>query len=406
MIKTLIGLRNWLDDRIPLTKVWQEHLSKYYAPKNFNFWYAFGVLSMVVLANQLITGIWLAMFYTPTAEHAFASIEYIMREVPYGWLLRYLHSTGASAFFIVVYLHMFRGLLYGSFKKPRELVWLLGMGLYFLLMAEAFFGYLLPWGQMSFWGAQVITSLFGAIPFVGDHLVTWIRGDYNVSGVTLNRFYAMHIVLVPLLMLFLVFLHIVALHKVGSNNPQGVNIKAYKDVRGVPLDGIPFHPYYTVKDLVVVVIFLILFAATVFFAPEMGGYFLEHANFSQANALQTPSHIAPVWYMTPYYAMLRAVPDKLFGVIVMGAAVVILFFLPWLDRCAVNSIRYRGWMCKLALTIFTISFIELGYLGTLSVTSGRLLAARVFTVLYFLFFFLMPIYTRFDKTKPVPERVK
>ena len=347
-MKTLL---NWVDARFPLVSTWKDHVSEYYAPKNFNFYYYFGSLAMVVLLNQLLTGLWLTMFYTPTAKDAFSSVEYIMRDVNYGWLLRYMHSTGASAFFIVIYLHMFRGLLYGSYQKPRELVWILGVFLFLLLMAEAFFGYLLPWGQMSYWGAQVITSLFGAIPWVGETMTTWLRGDYNISNATLQRFFALHVIGVPLLLLFLVFLHLVALHKVGSNNPEGIEIKKMRDKQGRPLDGIPFHPYYTVKDFFGVLVFLVFFFSVVFFAPEMKGYFLEHANFAPANPLTTPEHIAPVWYMTPFYAMLRAVPDKFFGVIVMGAAILILFFVPWLDNSPVRSIRYKGVLSKIALGI-------------------------------------------------------
>lgn len=403
--KTWKGLLAWTDVRFPLTKLWDEHLAKYYAPKNFNFWYYFGSLALLVLGLQLITGIWLAMSYTPTAEGAFDSVEYIMRDVPWGWLLRYLHSTGASFFFIVVYLHIFRGLLYGSYKKPRELIWLFGMVIFLALMAEAFFGYLLPWGNMSFWGAQVITSLFGAIPFVGESLMEWIRGDYNITGVTLNRFFAMHVVLVPLALLGLVVFHILALHEVGSNNPDGIEIKKHKDAAGKPLDGIPFHPYYTVKDLVGVAVFLVIFAAVVFFFPEMGGFFLEPPNFEPADPLKTPAHIAPVWYMTPYYAILRAIPDKLLGVVTMAGSIGIFFFLPWLDKSPVNSIRYRGLYYKIALTLFVVSFLALGYLGSVPPTPMLTIAARVFSTLYFLFFLLMPIYTRLDKTKPLPERV-
>jgi ubiquinol-cytochrome c reductase cytochrome b subunit len=354
---------------------------------------------------QLLSGIWLAMFYTPTPEGAFASVEYIMRDVKFGWLIRYLHSTGASAFFIVVYLHMLRGLMYGSFKKPRELVWLVGMFIYLVLLAEAFMGYLLPWGQMSFWGAQVITSLFSAIPVIGNDLGMWVRGDFNVSGATLNRFYALHIVGMPLLLLGLVWMHITALHQVGSNNPDGVEIKKYKDDKGHPIDGIPFHPYYTVKDNFGISVFLMVFVFVAFFIPDMGGYFLEHANFSPADPMKTPDYIAPVWYMTPFYAVLRAIPDKLFGVTAMVAAIVVLFFIPWLDRSPVKSIRYRGWKFKLALGLFVVSFVALGYLGTVHVTPVTTLLARIFSVVYFMFFILMPIYTKLDKTKPVPERV-
>ncbi|KTD19682.1 cytochrome b [Legionella londiniensis] len=399
------ALLNWIDARFPLIKTWKEHAAEYYAPKNFNFYYYFGSLAIVVLLNQLLTGLWLTMFYTPTAEEAFSSVEYIMRDVNYGWLLRYMHSTGASAFFIVIYLHMFRGLLYGSYQKPRELVWILGVILFILLMAEAFFGYLLPWGQMSYWGAQVITSLFGAIPWVGEAITTWLRGDYNVSNPTLQRFFALHVIGVPLLLLFLVFLHLVALHKVGSNNPEGIEIKKHRDNEGRPLDGIPFHPYYTVKDFFGVIVFLLLFFTIVFFFPEMGGYFLEHANFAAANALTTPEHIAPVWYMTPFYAMLRAIPDKLFGVIVMGAAILILFLVPWLDKSPVRSIRYKGVLTKTAMVAFAISFFVLGYLGTVDVTPFRQYLARICTVIYFAFFLMMPFYSRYETTAPVPERI-
>ncbi|HEN8802289.1 TPA: cytochrome bc complex cytochrome b subunit [Pseudomonas putida] len=396
---------DWIDARFPATKMWEDHLSKYYAPKNFNFLYFFGSLALLVLVNQIVTGVWLTMSFTPSAEEAFASVEYIMRDVEYGWILRYLHSTGASAFFIVVYLHMFRGLLYGSYQKPRELVWLFGMLIYLALMAEAFMGYLLPWGQMSYWGAQVIISLFGAIPVIGDDLTQWIRGDYLISGITLNRFFALHVVALPIVILGLVVLHILALHEVGSNNPDGVDIKKKKDENGIPLDGIPFHPYYTVKDIVGVVVFLFVFSAVVFFFPEMGGYFLEKPNFEQANAFKTPEHIAPVWYFTPFYAILRAVPDKLMGVIAMGAAIAVLFVLPWLDRSPVRSMRYKGWISKTFLLVFCVAFVILGVLGVLAPTPGRTLLSQVCTVLYFAYFLLMPFYTRLEKTKPVPERV-
>ena len=395
----------WLDARFPATKMWEDHLSKYYAPKNFNFYYFFGSLALLVLVNQLLTGIWLTMSYEPSAEGAFASVEYIMRDVEYGWILRYLHSTGASAFFIVVYMHMFRGLLYGSYQKPRELVWVFGMLIYLALMAEAFMGYLLPWGQMSYWGAQVIISLFGAIPVIGADLTEWIRGDYLISGITLNRFFALHVVAVPIVLLALVVLHILALHEVGSNNPDGVDIKKHKDENGIPLDGIPFHPYYTVKDIVGVIVFLFVFCFIVFFFPEMGGYFLEKPNFEQANALKTPDHIAPVWYFTPFYAILRAVPDKLLGVVAMGGAIAVLFVLPWLDRSPVRSMRYKGWLSKIWLLVLCISFVILGVLGVLSPTPERTLLARICTILYFAYFILMPFYTRMEKTKPVPERV-
>lgn len=395
----------WVDARFPATKMWEDHLSKYYAPKNFNVLYFFGSLALLVLVNQILTGIWLTMSFEPSAEGAFASVEYIMRDVEYGWIIRYLHSTGASAFFIVVYLHMFRGILYGSYQKPRELVWIFGMMIYLALMAEAFMGYLLPWGQMSYWGAQVIISLFGAIPVIGGDLTQWIRGDYLISGITLNRFFALHVIALPIVILGLVVLHILALHEVGSNNPMGVDIKKSKDEAGVPLDGIPFHPYYTVKDIVGVVVFLFVFCAIVFFFPEMGGYFLEKPNFEVANAFKTPAHIAPVWYFTPFYAILRAVPDKLLGVIAMGAAIAVLFVLPWLDRSPVKSMKYKGWMSKIALLAFCISFIILGVLGVLAPTPERTLLARICTAVYFGYFILMPFYTKLEKTKVVPQRV-
>jgi ubiquinol-cytochrome c reductase cytochrome b subunit len=399
----------WLDERYPATKVWKEHLAEYYAPKNFNFWYYFGGLAVLVLVNQIVTGIWLTMNYDPTAEGAFASVEYIMRDVEWGWLLRYMHSTGASAFFVVIYLHMFRAMLYGSYRAPRELLWIFGMIIYVLLMAEAFMGYLLPWGQMSFWGAQVIINLFSTVPFIGEELGIWIRGDYVISGATLTRFFALHVIALPIALLLMVFLHIVALHKVGSNNPDGIEIKKVKDENGIPKDGIPFHPYYTVKDIMGVAVFLILFSLVLFFAPEMGGFFLEPPNFVPADPLTTPEHIAPVWYFTPFYAILRAVPSiagsAFPGVVAMGAAIVVLFFLPWLDRSPVKSIRYRGWIYKTALTIFVLSFIMLGYLGVKSPTPLYTLLSQIGTVLYFAFFLLMPWYTKIDKTKPVPERV-
>ena len=408
----LVNLRDWIDARFPMTKMWEEHLSKYYAPKNFNFWYFFGSLALMVLVIQIISGIFLTMSYKPSATEAFASVEYIMRDVDWGWLIRYIHSTGASAFFLVVYLHMFRGLLYGSYRGPRELIWIFGMMIYLALMAEAFFGYLLPWGQMSYWGAQVIISLFGAIPVIGDDLSLWIRGDYVISDVTLNRFFALHVIAVPFVLVGLVIVHILALHEVGSNNPDGVEIKKYKDENGVPLDGIPFHPYYTVKDIVGVVVFLIFFSIVIFFVPEGGGYFLEKPNFEPANPLKTPEHIAPVWYFTPYYAMLRAITidigpftAKFLGVIVMGAAVVILFFLPWLDRSPVKSIRYRGAIYKTMLGLFVIAFVVLGWLGTQAPTDIKTTMAQIGTAVYFAFFLGMPFYTRMDKTKPVPDRI-
>ena len=405
VIKLLTDLRDWVDARFPLMKLWNEHLAKYYAPKNFNFWYYFGSLALLVLVIQIVTGIWLTMNYKPSAADAFASVEYIMRDVEWGWWIRYMHSTGASAFFIVIYLHMFRALLYGSYKKPRELLWLSGMFIYFTLMGEAFFGYLLPWGQMSYWGAQVIISLFGAIPVIGDDLALWIRGDFVVSDVTLNRFFSFHVIAMPLVIVGLVGMHITALHEVGSNNPDGIEIKKMKGQDGIPLDGIPFHPYYTVKDIVGVVVFLIFFFLVVFYNPEMGGYFLEHANFIPADPLKTPEHIAPVWYFTPFYAILRAVPSQLGGVIAMGLATAFFMFLPWLDRSPVKSIRYRGIKYRIALTAFTISFLALGWLGLQVATPTYTLLSRIFAVIYFSFFIFMPFYTATDNDKPVPDRV-
>ena len=411
-------LLGWIDARFPLIKVWEEHLAKYYAPKNFNFWYYFGSLALIVLVVQIVSGIFLTMHYKPDVRFAFASVEYIMRDVDWGWLIRYMHSTGSSMFFIIIYLHMFRGMLYGSFKQPRELVWILGMLIFVALMAEAFMGYLLPWGNMSYWGAQVIISLFGAIPWVGDGLAEWIRGDFVVSDATLNRFFAFHVAAVPLILVALVYVHIVALHRVGSNNPDGIEIKNDKNADGIPVDGIPFHPYYTVKDIVGTTVFLMLFAAVMFFVPELGGWFLEHDNFVPADILQTPSEIVPLWYFTPYYSILRAntvsffwIDAKLWGVIFMGLSIMVFFVLPWLDRSPVKSIRYRGPYFKSALTIFVISFVMLGYLGTKNPNNVDLILfknvtwAQITTVLYFAFFFLMPWYTKYDKTKPVPERL-
>ena len=414
---------DWVDRRFPLTSTIKAHLTEYYAPKNFNFWYFFGSLALLVLVMQLLTGIFLTMHYKPSVAEAYASVElFIMRDVFGGNIIRYMHSTGASMFFVVVYLHMFRGLIYGSYRAPRELIWLFGVGIFLVLMGEAFFGYLLPWGQMSYWGAQVITSLFETVPFIGPSLAEWIRGDYLVSDATLNRFFAFHVIALPLVLLGLVAVHLVALHEVGSNNPDGVEIKANKDKKtGIPLDGIPFHPYYTVKDLVGVVVFLIVFASIVFFAPEMGGYFLEHNNFIPADPLKTPEHIAPVWYFTPYYSILRAIPpimnSQFPGVAAMGLSVMVFALLPWLDRSPVKSIRYRGNLYKFWLVAFVISFVVLGYLGTKpSNVWGQFgdwaggadvatVVARIFTAIYFLFFLLMPWYTARDKTKPVPERV-
>jgi len=399
------GLMKWIDDRFPFTETMKYHVTEYYASKNFNFWYVFGVLAFVVLIIQFLSGIFLTMNYKPSSAEAFASVEYIMRDVEWGWLIRYIHSTGASFFFIVVYLHMFRAMLYGSYKKPRELIWIIGMMIFFVLFAEAFAGYLLPWGQMSYWGAQVIISLFGAIPVVGDGIVELIRGDYSISDITLNRFFALHVIALPLALIGLVFVHIVALHEVGSSNPDGIEIKNKKGSDGIPLDGVAFHPYHTSKDLVAIIIFLMLFCAVIFFAPEMGGYFLEYANFEPANLLATPEHIAPVWYFTPFYSILRAVPDKLWGAMLMGGSVLLPMFLPWLDRSRVRSIRYRGWIYKTALTCFAISFIVLGWLGTQPAEAAYVLAARFFGIIYFAFFLLMPYYTAIDKTKPVPDRV-
>jgi len=446
------GVLTWVDQRFPLIQLWKDHLSEYYAPKNFNFWYYFGGLAMVVMVLQIVTGIFLTMHYKPDAASAFASVEYIMRDVSGGWLIRYMHSTGASAFFVVVYLHMYRALMYGSYRQPRELIWIFGMVIYLCLMAEAFFGYLLPWGQMSFWGAQVIINLFDALPLIGPDLSLWIRGDYVVSDATLNRFFAFHVIAIPLVLLGLVAAHIMALHEVGSNNPDGVEIKALKDPQtGHPVDGIPFHPYYTVKDTLGVVVFAIVFSTILFFMPEFGGYFLEYNNFIPADPLKTPSHIAPVWYFTPYYSILRAATEdfmwalaagvvafvaliiltvknktlkmgavaggavvlvafftieaKVWGVVLMGAATLIFFLLPWLDQSPVKSIRYKGGLFKSALAIFTIDFIVLGYFGTQPVTTAGTLISQIFTLIYFAFFALMPWYSKMDKTRPVPQRV-
>ena len=425
MASRLTALWDWFDSRMPsVGEEYRKHMSEYYAPKNFNFWYYFGVLSMLVLAIQIVSGIFLTMNYKPDAALAFGSVEYIMRDVPGGWILRYIHSTGGSAFFLVVYLHMFRALLYGSYKKPRELIWIFGVLIYLALMAEAFLGYLLPWGQMSFWGAQVIVNLFGVVPFIGPDLALWIRGDYVVSDATLNRFFALHVIALPLVLLGLVVAHILALHDVGSNNPDGVEIKKHKDANGKPLDGIPFHPYYTVKDTVGAIVFLAVFCIVMFFMPEMGGYFLEYNNFIPADPLKTPEHIAPLWYFTPYYSILRAVPplfnSQFPGVAAMGIATLILFLLPWLDRSPVKSIRYRGVYWRSAVAIFVVAFLVLGYLGVkpttvwgqfgfdalfLDTRDRATWMARLCTVIYFAFFILMPWYTAKDKVKPVPDRV-
>jgi ubiquinol-cytochrome c reductase cytochrome b subunit len=447
------GFMGWLDRRFPATSTWKAHVSEYYAPKNFNFWYFFGSLALLVLVIQIVTGIFLVMHYKPDAERAFQSVEYIMREVPGGWFIRYMHSTGASMFFVVVYLHMLRGLLYGSYRKPRELVWIFGVAIFLCLMGEAFFGYLLPWGQMSYWGAQVIVNLFSAIPFIGPDLSIWIRGDYVVSDATLNRFFAFHVIAIPLVLIGLVAAHLVALHEVGSNNPDGVEIKeGPKDRHGRPMDGLPFHPYYTVHDIVGVAGFLIVFAAIVFFGPEMGGYFLEYNNFIPADSLKTPPHIAPVWYFTPFYSMLRATTDdftwvlsgaailgalalflkgrgrgiarialpvilvvvavllrvldaKFWGVVTMGGTVVILFFLPWLDHSPVKSIRYRPDWHKVVYALFMIDFVILGYVGTQPPSPALNLTSQIGTLYYLAFFFLMPVWSRLGTFKPVPERV-
>jgi len=413
MQKSLQNVMNWVDERLPVTETYEKHLSKYYAPKNFNIWYIFGVLSVFVLVLQLVTGIWLTMNYIPAGDRAFASVEFIMRDVEFGWMLRYMHSTGASAFFVVVYLHMFRGLIYGSYKKPRELIWILGMLIYLALMAEGFFGYLLPWGNMSYWGAQVIVSLVGAVPFWGEDLAIWVRGDFNMSEVALNRFFALHVVLVPLALIVLVFLHILALHEVGSNNPDGIDVKATVDHEGKPLDTVPFHPYYTIgHDLPAIVLFLFVFCAVMFFYPDGGGYLIEHPNFEPADPLKTPELIAPVWYYTPFYSMLRACTYPLFGMtakfwglVVMAGAIAILFVLPWLDRSPVKSIRYKGKASKVFLTLFVISFFILGYLGTVHPTPMKTALAQLCTGIYFAFFLLMPWYTSVETTKPVPTRV-
>lgn len=406
MVRLLTNLLAWVDKRLPVVSFWNDHMARYYAPKNFNFLYFFGSLALLVLVNQIVTGIFLTMHYKPDAAMAFDSVEYIMRDVSWGWLIRYLHSTGASAFFIVIYLHMFRALFYGSFKTPRELVWLFGMVIFVLLMAEAFMGYLLPWGQMSYWGAQVIISLFGAVPVVGEDLALWLRGDYVVSDATLNRFFAFHVIAIPLALLGLVVLHLAALHVTGSNNPDGIEIKKNPDENGNPKDGIPLHPYYTVKDLFAVAVFLLIFAWIIFYAPGFGGYFLESPNFDPANPLKTPEHIAPVWYFTPFYSILRAVPDKLGGVIAMAAAVGVLFAMPWIDRCPVKSIRYRSRTFKVLLLLFVLSFLGLGVLGTLSVSPVKTVLARIFSVGYFGFFGFLLIFSGMEKTLALPERLR
>jgi ubiquinol-cytochrome c reductase cytochrome b subunit len=411
--KPASGLLTWVDQRFPLMENWKTHLSEYYAPKNFNFWYFFGALAMLVLVIQIVTGIFLVMHYKPDAAKAFESVEYIMREVPWGWLVRYMHSTGASMFFVVIYLHMFRGLIYGSYRKPRELIWVFGVMIFLCLMGEAFFGYLLPWGQMSYWGAQVIVNLASAIPVIGPDLAIWVRGDFVVGDATLNRFFSFHVIALPLVLLGLVAAHILALHEVGSNNPDGIDIKENKDPKtGIPLDGIPFHPYYTVHDIFGVVVFLMVFSAIVFFAPEMGGYFLEYNNFIPADPLKTPAHIAPVWYFTPYYSILRAmvwnffwIDAKVWGVVAMGASTLIFFFLPWLDRSPVRSIRYRPTMHLYIYTVFVVAFLILGYLGTQPPSPAGELVSQICTVIYFGFFLGMPWWSRWGQFKPVPARL-
>ena len=395
----------WFNDRLPIVNTFERHLSKHPVPKKVNFWYLFGALASVVLIIQIISGIWLMMPYQNTEEGAFSSIEFIMRDVDYGWVIRYMHTTGASMFFAVVYLHMFRGLLYGSYKKPRELVWIFGMTIYLVMMAEGFLGYVLPYGQMSYWGAQVIISLFGAIPYIGESLEVWVRGDYYISGSTVSRFFALHVVALPLMLIALVFMHLVALHEVGAGNPEGIDIEEHLDEDGVPLDSVPFFPYKVLNALVGIGVFMTVFSIIMFFFPEAGGYFIEKANFEEANPLSTPEHIAPVWYYSPYYAMLRAVPDKLGGLIVMAGAIAILFVVPWLDRSKVNSIRYKGIFSKIAISLFAISFLTLGYLGTVPVTELRTLMSVICTAIYFLFFFLMPIYTSLESTRQPPERL-
>mgnify|MGYP005705701807 FL=1 len=396
---------NWINYRLPIVNTFERHLSKHPVPKKVNFWYLFGALASIVLILQIVTGIWLMMPYSNTEEGAFASIEYIMRDVDYGWIIRYMHTTGASMFFAIVYLHMFRGLLYGSYKKPKELVWIFGMTIYLVMMAEGFLGYVLPYGQMSYWGAQVIISLFGAIPYIGESLEVWVRGDYYISGITISRFFALHVVALPLILIALVFLHLVALHEVGAGNPEGVDIEEFIDEDGVPLDSVPFFPYKVLSAMPAIGVFGLVFCIIMFFFPEGGGYFLELANFEEANPLVTPEHIAPVWYYAPYYTMLRAIPDPLGGLIVMAAAVAILFVVPWLDRSNVASIRYKGILSKIAIVLFVVSFITLGYLGTVTVTEIGKIMSVICTVMYFAFFLLMPIYTSIEKTYEVPDRL-
>lgn len=395
----------WCNARFPLLVLWKKHFSDYYVPKNLNFLYCFGAIALVLLFNQVLSGLWLTMFYTPSADKAFSSIEYLMRDVSFGWLFRYLHSTGASALFIVLYLHLFRGLLYGSYQRPRELVWLVGMSLYFLLVLEAFCGYLLPWGQMSYWGAQVFTSLVRVIPYIGDNLVLWLRGDYAVSDVTLHRFFALHVIAIPLLVLFATVIHVMALRHVGSNNPEGIDINQILDNKGKPIDGIPFHPYYTMKDFLGILVFATLFFSVVFFTPDMGGYFLDATNFTPANPLVTPDDIVPMWYMAPFYSILRAIPNQCIGIGLMMVALFFLLLLPWLDKSPVRSMRYRGRWSRLFLSLFVLSFIGLGYLGTIPVTPWRLMSARLCIMVYFSYFMLMPFYTKLESCSLVPSRI-
>jgi ubiquinol-cytochrome c reductase cytochrome b subunit len=399
------GFLGWINKRYPLTDFWRKHLSEYYAPRNFNFWYFFGSFSLLVFVMQILSGIWLVMEFTPTGDASFASVQHIMREVRYGWLLRFMHTTGASAFFVVVYLHMYRGVIYGSYQKPRELVWLVGMVIYLMLLMEAFTGYVLPWGQMSYWGATVITSFASTVPYIGSLILEWLRGGFSVTGVTVHRFFALHVIAIPLLLCVMIFVHLVALHQVGSNNPDGIDIKEKKNSKGIPLDGIPFHPYYTLKDLVGVGVFLFVFCYILFFAPTGGGLFLEPDNSILANPLVTPLEISPAWYMTPFYAILRAIPNKLMGFIAMAAAIAIMFVMPWLDRSRVRSIRYKGMLSKIAIAVFVVSFVGLGYLGHEGVTPLRTMMSRLLTFTYFGFFLLMPFYTSYEKTKRLPERV-
>jgi len=396
----------WINVRIPLNDFCKQHLIEYYAPKNFNFWYFFGSLALFLFFLQFVSGIWLTMSYNPSSELAFKSVEYIMRDVYFGWIIRYMHSTGSSFFFIIIYFHIFRSLLYGSYMYPRELIWLSGMCIFICLITQAFFGYLLPWGNMSYWGAQVITSLFAAIPFVGDNIVEWIRGDYLISSITLNRFFSLHVSAIPVLFIFFIILHLISLHHIGSNNPEGVEIKKYKNKNGKPIDGIKFYPFYVIKDFLIIICFIFIFCFFIFFIPECYGYFLENINFIISDAMMTPEHIAPSWYMTPYYAILRSIPDKSLGILFMGMSILFMFLLPWLDKSGVKSIRYKGKIHKISLLLFLISFIFLGYLGMSQPNVIRTLLSQIFTIIYFLFFVFMPIYSKLDKIKLLPNNIK